>query len=115
MKNHKVIELRVELGTKTVNSKNIVFIRTNKTHSIITLNNDISFKAFHSIGWFDRILPKPTFCRCHNSYIVNCSFIDSMNYTTQSIFILDSKITLPYSRKYKNVLLDNLHAFVLNN
>lgn len=108
MKPKNVIDIKTKLGIKFVNTANIVYITTANKHTIVTLEINLSFEAFHPINWFEQLLSSREFCRCHNSYIINCRFIDYLNLKTSEIILINNLGSIPFSRKLKPNIYDTI-------
>jgi len=76
----KILKVKCTVGHKLFIIQNIVFIKTNKKHVLITSSDNKCVEVFRSIKWFDQHLPKPQFYRCHNSYIINCRYVECFNF-----------------------------------
>ncbi len=114
MEKMQLIEVKTCNGVRVVKIESIVTIRTARRHSVITLYDGTSFEAFHSLGWFDGQLQRPDFCRCHQSHIVHCRYIESLNYTSFRLKV-NGFGEVPFSRKYKPELLSRLKTYLAQN
>jgi two-component system, LytTR family, response regulator len=90
-----VIEIKTEKGFKIISYNQILSIRANKKKTIVQISNAESVKSLNSLKWFSRKLVPPDFFRCHNSYMVNCRYIDC--FSTKAI-ILKGNTIVPLTR-----------------
>lgn len=105
----KTIEVKTPKGFKILYLQNLIYVRAEKKFSIIFLTDDIDLITFHSLKWFEERLLKPSFFRCHNSYIVNCKFID---FYKQNEIKLKGGERILLARNKKSMFKDNLTYFV---
>lgn len=89
------IEVKTSRGFKIISSNNIIYIEAARKCSIVHLNTTACVITYHLLKWYDKYLPEPHFFRCHNSYIVNCKYVDC--YCNKTI-ILKDKDKIPLSR-----------------
>jgi two-component system LytT family response regulator len=105
----QIIEVKTSSGFKLINSDHIIFLEARKKFSIAYLDDNTSIVTFHLLKWFCNQLHQPYFFRNHNSYIVNCSFVDS--YTCHSI-TLKNKRKIPLSRSRILLFKENQKKFM---
>lgn len=91
----QLFEVKTSLGLKIICVKNIEYIEAARKYSVIHFSDGSSIIAYHLLKWYEELLLKPCFFRCHNSYIINCQFIDSYNHKE---VLLKSKEKIPLSR-----------------
>jgi DNA-binding LytR/AlgR family response regulator len=51
--------------------------------------------TYHLLKWYNQYLVNPCFFRCHNSYIINCLFVD---YYNRQYITLKNSTKIPLSR-----------------
>ena len=80
--NHRPKSMAVKIGSKTVNLTlaDVEYIES-LNHSITIHQGGTERSYFYSLGEIERALPAEQFCRCHNSYIVNLDWVDSISRT----------------------------------
>jgi DNA-binding LytR/AlgR family response regulator len=99
------IEVKTPDGFKIINCKNIIYIKAERKCSIVHLNTTDDVITYHLLKWYNQYLLTPYFFRCHNSYIVNCEFVDCFNHKT---ITLNDKNKIPLSRNRTRPFKDNL-------
>ena len=88
-----VIPIYDILYCKAVGSYTLVHLRDNR----ILLHTTLLKKV-------ESILPKQSFIRCHNSYLINLSEVKAFNKKEKAVFI--NGVEIPISRRqYKEVIL----------
>jgi two-component system, LytTR family, response regulator len=107
----QVIEIKTSNGLKIICLKNVLFIEAARKCSIIYFDDKSSIVAYHMLKWFDNYLFKPCFFRCHNSYIINCCFVDFYN---NKGIILKDKQEIPLSRNKVKSFKGNLKDLQVN-
>lgn len=103
-----VLELHTQRGKKILSYKQIVYIKSEKNKTILFLESANTIQTNHLLKWFTSSLPNPIFCRCHNSYIVNCKHVD---YLCGTYAVLYCGLSIPVSKKKYNSLRDSLIKF----
>jgi DNA-binding LytR/AlgR family response regulator len=107
-----MLNVKTSRGDKFINPLEILYIKANNKHSFIYLTDLICIDSHHLIKWYEEKLPVPDFFRCHNSFIVNCFYI---NYTCGNSIILNrNNILIPLSRYKKDFYMKNLELFIRN-
>lgn len=99
-----VLEVYTSKGLKVIALKNIVYIKALKKGSVLYLKNSKCVQTNYILKMYSSFLPIPYFFRCHNSYIVNCQYVDCF---CNNQIILISNIRIPLSRRRR-------HRFELN-
>ena len=74
--------------------------------------NQEKLSFYGSLKELERVLPSG-FIRCHRSYIVNAIYIKEMNHK-QNILILQNKLVVPISKKFKNNMIHQLNEMKMN-
>ena len=92
----QVIEINTAKGKKIVSTASIIFVKANKKGSVISINDQGLIETGHLLKWYKNFLLEPVFFRCHNSFIVNCLFVDCF---CNKEVILSEHIRIPLSRK----------------
>ena len=103
------IEVKTPDGYKILGTKSILYVEAVRKCSIVHLNNNDIIITYHLLKWYDQHLLKPYFFRCHNSYLVNCQFIDTYSRTE---IILESKTRIPLSKRNNGAFKINLQDFI---
>jgi DNA-binding LytR/AlgR family response regulator len=100
-----LMEIKTTLGNKIVKTSEIVYIKSLNKHSCIYFN-DLSFEvSVKPLKWFNEQLSEPTFFRGHDSFIINCLYL---NYFGSVEVILKENIHISLSRNKKAALRNNL-------
>lgn len=109
-----ILEVKIKTGKTYIDIYDIVFLRTKNRHCLVTMYKKEPIEIFHNIQWADQHLPQPQFCRCHNSYIINCDFFESINPSTEKIK-LKGFGEIPVSRTRKTELVNNIKEYLSSN
>ncbi|MDO9339837.1 MAG: LytTR family DNA-binding domain-containing protein [Bacteroidales bacterium] len=99
------LEVKTPAGLKVICIKNILYIEAEGKFSIMYLDDFNIIITYHLLKWYDKYLLQPYFFRCHNSYLVNCRFVDC--YCNKSITLID-KNRIPLSRSRIRSFKENL-------
>ncbi len=83
-----------------INSDMILYVRVNRTHSIIKLSDGRSQAIALSLKQFEKYLPPDLFCRTHRSYIVALDHVKSVH---QGSITLTGKEEVPLSEDFRKV------------
>lgn len=105
------IEVKTSEGYKIICIKNILYIEAVRKCSIVHINHGEYIITYHLLKWYNKHLLKPHFFRCHNSYLVNCMFVD---YYGNKGITLKNKNKIPLSRNNKSAFKENLMIFLNN-
>lgn len=95
-----------------------------KLKDIIKLVSDGSYTTFHThsgeeitvsrgIKEYETLLPSDTFCRIHQSYIVNIDFVKKILKEDGGYVLLESDDKVPISRRKKNDLMELMKSKML--
>lgn len=104
----QTFEVKTPGGLKIICTKHIVYLEAAKKCTIVYYDDYNTIITYHMLKWYDMYLSEPGFFRCHNSYIVNCMFIDC--YCNKTI-TLKNKKRIPLSRKRKWFFTENLKVY----
>ena len=99
------LEVKTSNGLKIIHTKDILFIEAAKKCSIVYFTDLSSLITFHLLKWYEIQLLKPFFFRCHNSFIINCRYVDCYNHSKVS---LKRQKKIPLSRKKTKSFKENL-------
>ncbi len=99
------LEIKTSAGLKIISIKNILYVEAAGKCSIVYLEDLNTIISYHLLKWYENKLLIPDFFRCHNSFIVNCRFIDCYNHKE---IILKDKKRISLSRTRISSLKDNL-------
>jgi DNA-binding LytR/AlgR family response regulator len=102
---HESIEVKIPSGYKFICPKDILYIEALKKISIVYFSCGDSLITYHLLKWYEKKLPQPFFFRCHNSYIINCQFIE---FYCHHLITLKSRDKIPLSRNSKLIFKENL-------
>lgn len=87
-----------------IQPQEILYLKAdNNTTEFILLDGQI-IHAYKTLKFFEKRLPKQAFVRIHHSYIVNKSHLSRINFGKQICFINHNKLSLPFSKSYRNNL-----------
>ena len=89
------LEVKTPEGLKVICIKNILYVKAARKCSIVYLDDLNTIITYHLLKWYNKYLLNPCFFRCHNSYIVNCRFVDCFYNKT---ITLKDKNRIPLSR-----------------
>jgi hypothetical protein len=70
------LEVITSKGDKFIQPLRILFLKAKGKHTLIYFTDMHCLETHHLIKWYEELLQNYNFCRCHNSYIVNCLYID---------------------------------------
>ncbi len=100
--NHKPKTVVLRIGSKMVNLPlaDIRYIES-YNHNIIVHQTEGDRTYFLSLSYFEKQMPPNQFCRCHNSYLVNMTYVEEIGRTDLS---LRGGVRLPIGRAYYKAL-----------
>ena len=102
---HQSIEVKTPDGFKVICIKNILYVEAARKCSIVYFDGLNTIITFHVLKWYEKYLLNPCFFRCHNSYIVNCRFVDC--YCNKGITMKDKR-RIRLSRNRIQSFMENL-------
>jgi two-component system, LytTR family, response regulator len=105
-----LIEVKTPKGFKLISTRDILYIKAVRKCSIVYLNESDNIITFHLLRWFENYLLEPFFFRCHNSYLVNCQFVD---YYCRKEITLKNKNKIPLSRNSFEFFKENLKCLLI--
>jgi two-component system LytT family response regulator len=100
-----IIEVKTPDGFKILRLNSILYIEAVRKCSIVYLIDFNTIITYHMLKWYEIKLLKSDFFRCHNSYIINCRFIDC--YNNKEIMLKDKK-KISLSRNRVSSFKENL-------
>lgn len=103
--NQPILEIHTQKGLKLISLNKILYIKAFKKGSVIYLDNLESVDTHYLLKSYDRYLPIPFFFRCHNSYLINCGFVNCFCGTE---IILKENVRIPLSRNKRRPVKENL-------
>lgn len=103
-----MIEIKCKIGIKFIQSQEILYVEAANKHSIIYTATEKRIETLHLLKWYEDKLLEPTFLRVHDSFIINCQYVDYINYKH---IILIGNIKIPISRYRKCYFKNNLEKF----
>jgi two-component system LytT family response regulator len=107
-----VLEVKTAKGNQLIILAEILYLKADNKHTIVYLINFNCVSTNHQLRWYEEKLPEHLFCRCHNSYIVNCFYIDC---TCGNRAVLKvNNASVPISRDKMQYYKDNLALFKQN-
>jgi two-component system LytT family response regulator len=102
---YPVLELYTRKGLKILSLKSILYVKATKQGSEIYLKNSKIVQTGYLLRDYSHYLPEPYYFRCHNSYIVNCQFVDCF---CNNQITLTNNIRIPLSRRRRKEFEKNL-------
>lgn len=106
LQNQNCFEVTTLRGSRFIYLKTVVYIKAENKSTFILLNTKELIKTSHYLKWYLKFLPEPVFYRCHNSYIINCKFVEC--FCNKGIILKDLNQIIPLSRIKKKTFKDNL-------
>ena len=76
------IKIKLEKGYRVINSDDILYVEASNKHTKIYLRTLEELKSIYPFKFMVAQLEEPSFFRTHHSFIVNTSFIKSINTST---------------------------------
>ncbi len=104
------IEVKTSKGYKIIDSEKTVYLEAKGKFTILHLEDHSQIITYHLLKWYTKYLFEPYYFRCHNSFIVNCSYVDC--YSNKEIIMLEGS-RLPLSRSKILKFKENLKYLVL--
>ena len=108
--NQQVFEVKTSKGYKMIDSNNIVFLEAKGKFTIIHFVDQSDIITYHLLKWYFNYQFEPYFFRCHNSYAINCSYVNY--YNSKEIVMADGTI-VPLSRSKASSFKESLKNFLL--
>jgi len=71
-----VLEIHTQKGLKLININRIRFVKAFNKGTVVYLVNLENIETNCLIKSYEKYLTSPNFFRCHNSYLINCNFVD---------------------------------------
>lgn len=84
--------------------RNIVYLKSSSNYCQLHLKNGRVLTTSKTLKYWCEIISDEYFLRCHNSFCVNKTFIESYN-SNESILEMKGKISVPVSRNVKGEIL----------
>jgi len=101
----QIFEVKTSIGYKIIDSNNILFLEAKGKFTIIHFVDQSNIISYHLLKWYGKYLVEPYFFRCHNSYSINCSYVNCYN-SKEIVMVEGSKV--PLSRSKLSSLKENL-------
>lgn len=109
--NHQqIFEVKTSIGYKIIDSNNILFLEAKGKFTIIHFVDQSYIITYHLIKWYNNHLFEPYFFRCHNSYSINCSYVNCYN-SKEIVMVEGTKV--PLSRSRLSSLKEDLKIILL--
>lgn len=93
--------------------KEIIFLKADNNTTDFFLTEGRTITAFKTLKYFQNKLPE-SFIRVHHSYIVNKSQVSRINFGKSEIFLKRYSASLPFSKSYRDKVLDIKKDFYQN-
>ena len=104
-----ILEVETSKGTMLIPLHKIVSIKALNKGSLIKPIRSEIIETKYLLKSYNRFLPAPYFFRCHNSYFVNCKYVEC--YTSSEI-ILIGNARIPLARSKKQLFKENMIEFL---
>ena len=104
-----VLDVKIDKGTKLINTAEASYFKGKGKYSNVYFTDGDMLETRQLLKWYEERLPEPLFCRCHDSFIINCACIHCTN---GNRFVLKGDINVPISRKYKDNAIDVYARYV---
>ncbi|HEY4786139.1 MAG TPA: LytTR family DNA-binding domain-containing protein [Bacteroidales bacterium] len=104
-----VLEVKIDKGNKLINTAEVIYFGGNGKHVVMHFKDGNELDTHQLVKWYEEQLPEPMFCRCHDSFIVNCSYIECI---CSNKFILKGDIYIKISQKYRDHALSMYELYV---
>ena len=101
----QVLEIKTTKGLKYISLNKIVYIKAENRGTTIFMEDSEKIFTKHLIKQFEKFLIEPEFFRCHNSYLVNCRYVDCL--CSHDIILKNNdRISLSRNKKHNGMHLD---------
>jgi DNA-binding LytR/AlgR family response regulator len=100
-----LLEIKTALGNKLIQTHEIMYVKAFNKHSIIFFNDRNIIETNYPLKWYCEKLTEPLYFRSHDSFIVNCLYL---NYFCACQLILTNNVRIPLSRYKKEKFMKNL-------
>lgn len=105
-----LLEIRTAVGNKFIQTSEILYLQAINKHSLIFFHDLSKVETTRPLKWYQEHLPEPIFFRCHDSFIVNCIYLNFIS-SCQLILINNVRISLSrYKKEECKKNLENLHC-----
>ena len=100
--------VKTETGVQKIDLNNVLYIEAQR-HNIVIHSVRAQFTTAGPMKKFEESLSGLPFSKCHNAYLVNLQYVDSI---LQNDVLLSDGTSLPISRARKKAFLDDLTNFM---
>jgi len=107
-----MLHVKTAKGNMIINPLEVLYLEAKNKHTIVYLNNMLCVETHHLLKWYEEKSHEPQFFRCHNSFMVNCFYIDY--HFGYQIFLTKKHINIPISRSKKRLYKNNLEFYKQN-
>lgn len=105
---NKKIVLRTSESVFLVNLSDIRYCKSDNSYTVFHIRDKKSIMVSRSIKEFAELLEEFSFCRPHQSYLVNINFIEKLDKTDGGFIVLDDKTEIPISTRKKQAIMQIL-------
>jgi len=105
----KKIALSVSGKTLFVNSKDILYCKSDGNYSEIFFINHKKQMISKKLKDLEELINDPNFFRVHNSYLINLNYVSEFIKSDGQYLVLENGTTIPVSRSKKSALLNLLN------
>ncbi len=88
-------------GVSFIETANIFYLRADNVYTDIFLADSSTLTVSKSLKEFDQLLPKPTFFRCHRSYLLNMEAVKEYITAAGGEIVMKNGIKIPIARDRK--------------
>lgn len=105
---NKKIVLRTSDSVFLVNLTDIKYCKSDNSYTIFHIKDRKNIMVSRSIKEYSELLEEYSFCRPHQSYLVNINYIEKLDKTDGGFIILDDKTEIPVSTRRKHAIMQIL-------
>lgn len=109
----KKVALSTAEGMRVVEINEIIYCEADNNYTTVVLENNDKIMLSKTLKHFENLLPEDIFYRCHQSFIINISKIDS--YTKRDGGVISMKVDkkIPVARRKKEGLESRIQSNIL--
>ena len=106
--NAESIGISTKDGIEFIKLKETIYCESARNYTIIHLENTPPLVASKTLGDFEELLSKDTFCRVHKSYIININHVKKYIKGRGGVLIMSHGSEVDVSRERKELLVSML-------
>lgn len=93
---------------KLFRESEIIYLESSGRYTIFYLVSGEDYVSTKNLGEYEKILNPNTFCRIHNSYVINLNHLSKIDKVNGDQCILSNNKLLPLAKRRKEILFDLL-------